>query len=185
MKIAVLGWGSLVWCRAQLQIKSAWQRDGPRLEIEFARISKDGRLTLVIHPGSGEQQVYWAVSEFEDVTATIENLADREGCAKSKIGVERREHASADVPIGDWLKRNEDVDAAVWTNLRSNWVDKRDKEFSCEDALLYVRDLGRQKRARAELYVRNAPSQIQTNLRQRLRSELRWSDNQLSRVLFV
>jgi hypothetical protein len=185
MNIAVLGWGSLVWCPGQLRIKSAWHNNGPRLEVEFARISKDGRLTLVIHPGSGEQQTYWAVSECEDVTAAIENLADREGCNKNKIGVEQRDHASTEARIRDWLKLKPDVDAAVWTNHRSNWTDKRGKEFSCEEARLYIRELGRQKRARAEQYVRNTPVQIQTKLRERLRNELGWSDNELSKILFV
>jgi hypothetical protein len=39
-------------------------------------------------------------------------------------------------------------------------------------------------RARAEQYVRNAPSQIQSDLRKALRNELGWSDNELP-ILFV
>jgi hypothetical protein len=59
MQIAIVGWGSLIWCPGSLQIKSGWHRDGPPLPVEFARISGDGRLTLVIHPGSKEQQTLW------------------------------------------------------------------------------------------------------------------------------
>jgi len=45
-KIIVLGWGSLIWDPRELKIKnSEWQKDGPNLPIEFARISQDGRLT--------------------------------------------------------------------------------------------------------------------------------------------
>ena len=48
MKIAILGWGSLVWNPRNLSIiNSAWHPDGVLLPIEFARISRDGRLTLV------------------------------------------------------------------------------------------------------------------------------------------
>jgi hypothetical protein len=50
---------------------------------------------------------------------------------------------------------------------------------------LYIRELGRQKQARAEQYVRNAPSRIQTKLRDVFRNELDWSANELPRILFA
>ena len=46
MKIAILGWASLVWNPQQLPHKGDWKSGGPRLPIEFSRVSKDGRLTL-------------------------------------------------------------------------------------------------------------------------------------------
>lgn len=49
MAIAILGWGSLIWCPGNLRIRGPWRHDGPVLPIEFARISADGRLTLVVH----------------------------------------------------------------------------------------------------------------------------------------
>lgn len=49
MKIAVLGWGSLIWDQGNLQINDdRWHTAGPLLPIEFARISGGSRLTLVI-----------------------------------------------------------------------------------------------------------------------------------------
>ncbi len=50
MKIAILGWGSLLWQPKDLQFDKGigWSENGPMLPVEFARISKDGRLTLVI-----------------------------------------------------------------------------------------------------------------------------------------
>jgi hypothetical protein len=74
MQIAVIGWGSLIWCPGSLQIKSRWHSDGPALPIEFARISNDKRLTLVIQPGSPDQRTYWALSEFDDLKAARANL---------------------------------------------------------------------------------------------------------------
>lgn len=41
MKIVVLGWGSLIWNPGDLKINSEWQKDGPTLPIEFARVSSD------------------------------------------------------------------------------------------------------------------------------------------------
>jgi len=124
------------------------------------------------------------MSELEDRAPAIENLADRESCEAARIGFEQKGPAATG-PIADWLKPNPDVDAVVWTDLPSNWKRKRGKDFSCEDALRYVRELGRQKRDRAEQYVRNAPRQIQTNLRDLLRKELRWSDKELAKALFI
>lgn len=49
-KIAILAWGSLYWDKRTLAIQSEWNEDGPTLPIAFSRISKDGRLTLVIDP---------------------------------------------------------------------------------------------------------------------------------------
>jgi hypothetical protein len=45
MRIACVGWGSLVWDPRDLPVKGAWRPDGPRLPIEFARQSDNGRLT--------------------------------------------------------------------------------------------------------------------------------------------
>src|SRR5436190_1350463 len=79
MEIAVLGWGSLIWCPGSLRIKTKWRSDGPRLPIEFARISRDGRVTLVVLPGAEDQPVYWALSEFDDLHDARGNLKEREG----------------------------------------------------------------------------------------------------------
>lgn len=85
MKIAVIGWGSLIWCPGPLGIQTPWYRDGPSLPVEFARISKDCRLTLVIHPDSANQMTYWALSTFEDLEGTRANLRTREGCSAEAI----------------------------------------------------------------------------------------------------
>jgi len=43
MKIAVLAWGSLVWDRRDLAVAGNFEPTGPRLPIEFCRVSGDGR----------------------------------------------------------------------------------------------------------------------------------------------
>ena len=53
MKIAVLGWGSLIWNKGKLRLTTNWTDGGPVLPIEFSRISDDGRLTLVIDERHG------------------------------------------------------------------------------------------------------------------------------------
>jgi hypothetical protein len=56
-KIAVLGWGSLIWDTTANQefdrLRGNWRYDGPVLNLEFSRKSKKSRagaLTLVIDP---------------------------------------------------------------------------------------------------------------------------------------
>ena len=77
MLIAVLGWGSLIWCPGALQIRSVWHRDGPHLPVEYARVSKGDRLTLVIHPGTQVQQTLWAIAVSEEINEVCENLRKR------------------------------------------------------------------------------------------------------------
>ena len=52
MKIAILGWGSLLWEGGQEfeRWHDAWHNDGPSLKLEFSRVSESrlGALTLVI-----------------------------------------------------------------------------------------------------------------------------------------
>lgn len=196
MRIAVIGWGSLIWCPGSLQIKTRWRSDGPGLPIEFARISGDGRLTLVIHPGSPDVHTYWALSAAADLDQGRQNLRVREGCNSRHIhsvtALPQTENAASDIEarVRSWLLVRDDVEAAIWTALPSNWGEKRDRTFTSEDAVLYLRGLEDSKGApgltldRAREYVTNAPAQIQTPVRKTVRQQLGWEDAALSSVLF-
>jgi hypothetical protein len=85
MKIAVLGWGSLIWKPEGLQTTGSFLNDGPTLPIEFCRTSQDGRLTLVIDGTHGAPCVtYHAQSSFDALESAIENLRIREGMATAE-----------------------------------------------------------------------------------------------------
>ncbi len=197
MRIAIIGWGSLIWCPGNLRIGTRWRRDGPMLPIEFARISRDGRLTLVIYDGAEPQQTYWALSAFDDLEAAKRNLKEREGANIKDIHYLTSDDRSASAipPVASpriqaWLAGRKDVDAAVWTGLGTNWPEKRNQEeFTVDDALEYVRGLLSERDRlrdlcdRVQEYVRNTPPQIQTVVRNRLR-ELDWQDAELAKVLF-
>ena len=88
MKIAILGWGSLIWLPKDLKFdtNSGWKENGPVLPIEFARISKDGRLTLVITPNGTDVPTLYAVSSFDSLDLAVLNLAVREGSGRKSIG---------------------------------------------------------------------------------------------------
>jgi len=193
--IAVIGWGSLIWCPGALAIASCWRADGPRLPIEFARISKDQRLTLVIVPDAAPVQTYWARSAGGSLESCVQNLKLREGGERTPIAWVRRSgrievhNSSAEIVRGveAWLASQPELDAAVWTDLASNWkTSLRRREFSVDDAVDYALGLERgdsETLRRAREYVCNAPPQTQTAVRARLR-ERGWQDAVLPSVLF-
>jgi hypothetical protein len=206
MEIALIGWGSLIWCPGCLRIKSRWYSDGPPLPIEFARISGDKRLTLVIHLGPPEsptpkQQTYWALSECKTLDEARENLRKREGAKKIEriygLNIDGKMKGEKDLVtaeisrvIHDWLMTKHGVEAAVWTGLPTNWPRKRFKEFSPEDALQYLDEVERAKDdaaaayGRAREYITNTPPQIQTRLREMVRKRKGWKDTALAKALF-
>jgi len=196
MNIAVLGWGSLVWCPGSLRIRTRWRPDGPILPIEFARISQDERLTLVIHPGSADQPTYWAFSECTTVEEARENVRARENSRLGDIHyVLRDDKAMEGVPpeianrVKKWLARQPDIQGVVWTGLPSNWPNKRGRDFTPEDAVSFlqeleaVRDRAKAAYERAREYIVNAPPLIDTTVRRALRAR-GWEDARLSATLF-
>jgi hypothetical protein len=198
MEVAVLGWGSLIWCPGCLMMKTQWHVDGPELPIEFARISGDKRMTLVIHPRSPNQRTYWALSQFGTPEDARENLRVREGTVArhihslTKDGKETGEMGrEVATKIREWLSTQQHLQAAVWTGLPSNWNDHRGHAFTPDDAVVYANELERARDAaradydRAREYVSNAPSQIQTPARKLLREKMGWVDATLSPALFV
>jgi hypothetical protein len=185
MNIAIIGWGSLIWCPRRLQIEQGWHRDGPMLPIEFARESSDGRLTLVIHPRRKKQRTYWATSTFKGLSQAIENLREREGknCREKDIHFlgkglsDGRGDARSMRAVGEWLRKRENPDAAIWTGLPGT--------YDRDSAIRYlkgIKDPGRLAEARK--YVRMTPPQIQTVVRAAMRKE-GWSDCDLPAELFA
>ncbi len=181
MRIAVIGWGSLIWCRRELRLSSNWYPDGPELPIEFARISSGDRLTLVILPGSQRQSTYWAKSQFQDLENARANLKEREGTRRlnpihfiRRDGVSHpdlRQEVKATMEV--WMRRKPNIDAAIWTGLQSNWKKMRGKPFNPYDAIAYLKELD--DSSQAEGYIRKAPSRIQSVVRQMVESELGWT----------
>ena len=198
MLIAVIGWGSLIWCPGCLRIKIPWHGDGPALPIEFARISDDKRLTLVLHPGSVDQVTYWAVSELETLEDARENLRIREGTSSKCIHsltsdgqTEGEIDLTVAASIREWLAGRKGIQAVVWTGLLSNWPQKRNnKQFTTEDAVAYVRELESERDQantaynRAREYVTNTPPQIQTPVRKIIGQRKGWKDAKLPTALF-
>lgn len=179
MNIAVLAWGSLVWDRRELVIAEDFKPVGPLLPIEFSRVSRDGRLTLVIDEAFGASCVtYSASNNFGDLEAAIENLRLREGmpnatgvgfadlASGTRSGRAMERHPRAVATITAWAKAN-GYDAAIWTALASNFhdPDKAAEPFSVEAAIRYLETLDAPKLGAALGYIRSAPTEVQTPVR--------------------
>ncbi len=179
MKIAILAWGSLVWDPRTLQIEGDWINEGPELEIEFSRVSKDGRLTLVIDSKYGAKvRTYYGKSIRADIGDAIADLRDREGTIRKRIGYadivnsnnsnsEFHEHEDVFDNIIDWCN-DKKYDAAVWTALPSQFYDQTNLEFSVDNAINYLEKLPLSAKNNAINYIKKAPIEIITPVREKL-----------------
>lgn len=186
MRIAILGWGSLVWQPKGLKHDKSlgWKADGPNLPIEFARISKDGRLTLVITATGTDVPTLYTLSECKTIDEAISDLATREESGKKSIGwydkskdeFHPKDFKYPDV-ISEWIK-DRDFDAVIWTNLGEKWERKNGKgkneKVFPDKRMDYLRELKGANSISAEQYIRKAPKQIKTRYREMIEQELGW-----------
>jgi len=179
MKIAILGWGSLIWKPENLayDIESKWSSDGPFLPIEYSRISSDGRLTLVISNDVNEVKTLFAISTFETLDQAILNLAIREGSNISTIGFYIKNSSQISPNnfkyrnnIKNWLEQNDSIDAVIWTNLPENWQART----KFQNRIEYLLSLDKKVRKNAEEYIIKTPKQINTELRSKIEEMLNW-----------
>ena len=193
MKIAILGWGSLLWENSTEKAKKfnahvdSWKsppdNEGPSLRIEFSRISRTrmGALTLVLDYENGEAcPVAYALSIRRQPEDTIRDLQDREGTARNNIGcyfaddstetVCARAHADTQKAVSAWA-RQRNIDVVVWTGLKPNFEKHGKGEFSVDSAARYVQNLEESAQDEAVRYIRQAPTFVKTPLRRRLESE--------------
>lgn len=183
MKIAILGWGSLLWEGGEQfeNQHSAWQYDGPSLKLEFSRISSSrlGALTLVIDPEHGSMTtVAWCLSKRNDPLDAICDLRCREGTTVQNIGRVflgnmRRNHSfnkDSRQAVVSWARAKQ-LDVVVWTDLQSNFSDKKGTPFSIQASLSYLRTLSPEAKSKAAEYIWRAPDFVQTPLRAALQQE--------------
>ena len=154
--------------------------DGPLIRVEFARQSRDGRITLVLQKKTELVRSLWALMTVDDLGAARKKLAEREGIPKKNI--ERH--------IGQWCQPNQGqshltihglvswaecrgVDAVIWTALPPKFNGKESSPTT-EQVVNYLAGLHGPERDHAEEYVRRAPKQIDTVGRREIESVLGW-----------
>lgn len=187
MKIAVIGWGSLIWNPRSLVMSGRWRKDGPMLPVEFARRSGKGRLTLVTHEASEAQRTYWVLSGLTVLDEARENLREREGTphmADVHWATRTVLHASNDIIAGrvqSWLSEHAELEAAIWAGLKAT-VDREDVVAKAVEYLMSLMPHGEAYK-NAHEYVVKAPFQIQTRVRKEMQAR-GWTDVALPDELF-
>jgi hypothetical protein len=175
-RIAILGWGSLQWDPRELKTKGEWHLDGPSLPIEFARISRDKRLTLVIKPGFGKVQTLYIESGFNSLSEARTNLQAREGAKADSIGYMnfvtgncsiKRVSEEIKQELISWNKEKK-FDAVIWTDLGPNFLDSTKLGFNLDNIKTYLTTLSPENYEKAKEYILRAPKQIKTQFRKDL-----------------
>ena len=183
MKIAILGWGSLIKEPRELPIVGEWQPDGPKLWIEFSRISRKGKregcLTLVIDEKcESEITTFHVLSKRDDLPQAIADLQKREGTSSDDIGFcevatgrfapnALSRHPKSCERILVWAK-DKKLDAVVWTALPRRFKDATGITFTPEAALKYLNELPAPTKTLALDYIHSAPKQTMTPFRRLL-----------------
>ena len=174
MRIAVLGWGSLIREPRDLPIVGGWRHRGPRLPIELSRMSHTrGHLTFVIDPRHKRLlPTRYALLRLDRVADAVSALAAREGCPPRRIGyvtakrgARHRSRTGQWRGVQKWLERY-GLDAAVWTDLPP-----QPGRFTVDAAIRRWKRWPQLVRAAAREYVNMAPAEIDTELRRRLARE--------------
>ncbi len=184
MLIACLGWGSLVWRPGALPLRSPWFADGPFLPVEFARQSRDGRVTAVLVPGKPLVRSLWAVLRVASLEDACQALKEREGLTGSRW----RQHVGLWTPgapgsgevagrVGAWA-RPLGLEAVIWSNLPPRFGRVSGRIPGAREVVAYLEGLEGEARARAEEYVRRAPPQIDTEHRRYIEASLGWTPSQ-------
>ena len=173
MSIVCLGWGSLVWNPGSLPVKGDWQPDGPRLPLEFARGSRDGRVTLVIVEDGDLCLALWSKLDVRGLEAAVAALAAREGCDAAAIGripAAGKRHPQTE-SIANWCAAK-GIAGVVWTALQPGFAEQRGRAPSRDAIIAHLRGLDAGARAKAAEYVAKTPPQIVTRFRRALEIEL-------------
>lgn len=172
MKIALIGWGSLIWEPGNLttHVRGGWKTGGPELPLEFSRksTSRSGALTLVIDPVHGEQcSTRFISSSRRRLDKAILDLKSREGVplvdSIGFVDVASGESRGATEEIlktiRNWADQR-DYEAVIWTALGSNF-----NNYTVETAVQYLRELPMAGKEKAKEYIERAPEEVVTPLR--------------------
>jgi hypothetical protein len=183
LKIACIGWGSLVWDPRSLSYHGDWNTDGPLLPVEFARESDGSKITLVICPDVPRVSTRWVHLKATTMEAAKRNLGLREYAKAGprwiaeKIGYWAREgdarSGSEAETIATWAKAQK-LDGVVWTDLNFGFKASPGSMPSGEQIVAYLSALSDNEREEAERYVRRAPIEVDTPNRRLIAQALDW-----------
>ena len=185
MSVLILGYGSLIWDLDDLapKVRGGWRMGaGPRLPLEFSRISPKRRLSLVvvIDVENGADCPSHAIESVRaNVPEAVADLAARERAAEDWIGRVDLEAGTARCRTGvagrirEWCAAR-GAAGAVWTDLAPNFEAETGEAFTVARGLAYLRGLEGESAAAAREYIDGAPAATDTPLRRALRDRPWW-----------
>ena len=194
-RYAILGWGSLIWDLDDLapHVRGDWAMGaGPRLPMEFSRVSPKRKRALVVclDPVDGVGCGTNVIASARDrIEAAVEDLARRERAPLEHIGALCR--ASGPVQGGKpevaeavrlWCEAGGWA-GAVWTDLPANFAAELGEAFSIPRALAYLRTLDGAGLDEAVRYIEQAPPGTDTPLRRALGADDWWLEEARRRGL--
>lgn len=174
MKIACLGWGSLIWNPDELPLASEWHTDGPLLPIEFARVGDGGELATAVCLNAPPCQVLWALLGVESLGEAVAALRKREKIPFDRddgVGIFTLNSLTTGV-LGKWAAERE-LDAVIWTALPPRFEGIEGLIPSLDDVLSYLISLDGPTVRHAKFYMENVPEQIETPYRKEIK-KLGW-----------
>ena len=176
MKIACIGWGSLIWDPRDLKIKDKnWFKDGPILPVEFVRISGNKRVTLVVDPTAELIVTLWNLMDTNDFQIAFDSILQREETIPKRIhSIDSKSIPNTEIEkiIQSWLNEKE-LDAAIWTGLYLN-NKVQDSRPTIEEIIGHLQSLNGTELEKAKEYILKTPKQINTNYRKEIMKSLNW-----------
>lgn len=185
-KIAVIGFGSLLWDLDDLapKVSGEWKMyEGPILPLEFSLVSRKRHyaLALVIDYGDGAPCPTCVIDSVRSkIGAAIVDLANRERMEPTNIGFVDRNtgesHSHREETrntLWNWIE-DSNYDGAVWTDGERNFEALTGRAFSLQTAQDHLRSLQGMSLEEARRYIRNAPARVETPLRRALENSPWW-----------
>ena len=185
MKIACIGWGSLVWRPESLLIHRQWFNDGPFLPVEYCRKSNDGRLTLVLCKKTKPIRTLWALMATDDLVKAKKSLQIREGIIDkyadtyiSSISMDEKTKDENKLEIQQWMK-SLNIDVSIWTSLPPKFKKTNGQQHTdqptLENAITYLKEQDINVFELAKEYVIRTPKQVDTEFRRAFEKEFGWT----------
>jgi hypothetical protein len=147
------------------------------LPLEFARTSRDGRLTIVLTAGAPLVPSLWVELDYATAEVAKAALAGREGSAFHTIGCwpnATPKYSVGTAEVTAWAKAK-GLDAVVWTALQPKFRDTVGcAPESADVAIEYLRQLSPRAAVAAREYVERTPTQVQTPFRRAFEEQLGW-----------
>ena len=165
MKIACLGWGSLIWKTDALPVASQWHHDGPEVPIEFVRIADGGELSTAICLNARPVPVFWAWLNTASLESACRALRLREAIPDSRadgIGMMTVTETSVG-PLAEWAQAK-GIEGLIWTGLPALMAGVEGRIPTLDEARHYLQTLTGERREHAFHYIEQVPAQIDTVL---------------------